>query len=207
MSLIRRWNAAVGTVADHLQVFTFLGLTFASVIGLVAWLLAAASGFLKPYAPISYFFASLIAFLLASAVFWLIASGIKKIAAASSSTGGNASDADKRSHSGPWAGVAKANLAVWRQIDPLTLEQAACLWAGVEPPPVPDKMLLGEAAARLVQLRQAAGSGQIGPVPVHWLNIKDPANPVQVPPNARVRRDHLKAYAQSIGERPGFLAD
>ena len=103
--------------------------------------------------------------------------------------------------------MAKANLAVWKQIDLLTLEQAACFWAGVEPPPVPDKILLGEAAARLVQLRQAAASGNLGGVRAQWLNLKDPANPVQVPPNTQVRRGHLKAFAKSIGERPGFLAD
>lgn len=207
MRFVKRWNAAVGVVADHLQVFTALGLTLAGVIGVVAWFLAAASGFLQPYAPISYFVASLVSFLLASAVFWLIASGIKKIAAASSPERDDRASTDKRVRSGPWAGVTKANLAVWRQIDPLTLEQAACLWAGVEPPPVPDRILLGEAAARLVQLRQAAARGELGGVRAQWLKLKDPTNPVQVPPNTEVRRGHLKVYADSIGERPGFLAD
>ncbi len=207
MPFVKRWNSAVGVVADHLQVFTFLGLTLAGVIGVAAWFSAAASGFLQPYAPISYFMVSLLSFLLASAVFWLIASGIKKIATASSPATIAPASSDKPAHSGPWAGVTKANLAVWRNIDPLTLEQAACLWAGVEPPPVPDKILLGEAAARLVQLRQAAASGHLGSVRPHWLNLKDPANPVQVPPNTQVGRGHLKAYAESIGEHPGFLAD
>lgn len=200
-----RWNKVIGILADHLQIVGFLGVTAAGVVAFFAWIAAAATERLKPYGPLSYFIISMVVFLSASLAFWLIASGLRALAQKPLAAG-KASGSGKDARMNPWAGHAKAKIAVWRHIDPLTLEQAACLWAGVEPPPAPGRMLTGEAAARLVQLRQATAAKQLGALRAEWISVSR-TPPINVPSDAQVSRARLKAYATRINDVPPFLAD
>ena len=94
---------------------------------------------------------------------------------------------------------------VWGMADPLTVQQAACLWAGIEPS---SSMLMrpqAETAAiapRLQMLTGAIASGELraDTTTNAFRYIGDHSESL-------VKRVDLMAFAESRGERPAFLFD
>ena len=91
--------------------------------------------------------------------------------------------------------------AAWIKVDPLTVKEAAHLWAGLDP----TSLVYGAEAARLApKLRMLCGAVKRGVLPVdHRKNSL--LGPLGYYEESEVSRSDLKAFASSIGERPAFL--
>ncbi|MDB5691138.1 MAG: hypothetical protein JWO81_201 [Alphaproteobacteria bacterium] len=108
---------------------------------------------------------------------------------------------------------------LWRGTDPLHLYQAACLWVETSPPNDPDDPLPHEASPWLHMLKKAIIDGKLplfdddnrikfrlmveGPKALREFS----GTPVKIPNDVEVSRADLKAFADSIGERPEFLLE
>jgi hypothetical protein len=95
---------------------------------------------------------------------------------------------------------------VWGMADPLTVEQAAWLWAGIDPSSsLLLKQLPAERAAiapRLQMLTGAIASGELR------ANTEiNPLHKIGDHSKSLVKRVDLMALAESRGERPAFLFD
>lgn len=92
---------------------------------------------------------------------------------------------------------------VWSVADPLTIEQAACLWADADPSEnsfLRSPQEKSQVAARMQMLSGAISKGV--------LKVDDSANALRVIGDHKsnlVLRETLEAFAVSIGERPAFL--
>ena len=97
---------------------------------------------------------------------------------------------------------------VWGLADPLTVEQAACLWAGLEPRSLSSTMFLvpeAEKVAIAPRLQLLAGAIASGELPADaGTNMSSTFGHHQT---SLVNRADLIALAESRGERPAFLFD
>ncbi|WP_332701610.1 hypothetical protein [Devosia sp.] len=99
--------------------------------------------------------------------------------------------------------AAPADLSAWGHADPLTLRQAAALWAKQDPAALATKPLRGTPAAWLQALVQAAETGGLSVTA-----NTDPGRPLIGSPidHAWARRSELARFAVARGEAPPFLA-
>ncbi len=87
----------------------------------------------------------------------------------------------------------KANLDEWRQVDPLEIWRAGCLWKGHKPHyPIP---FLDPAYPSFIRLMNAAKAGQ--------LVVENPNSTIDA--RSLVTRGELVQFARSKGEMPEFL--
>ena len=90
------------------------------------------------------------------------------------------------------------NYDAWKQIDPLTIHQAACLWAEIEPTghfsDAPE-----QARARLLMLTQAVQNNRLE-ADRNFEMASTPGHPSHV-----VCQKDLVAFAEEIDDRPRFL--
>ena len=97
------------------------------------------------------------------------------------------------------------DFATWALVDALTVEQAACLWAGAEPTESRfqrPKALEDQVAAIKQMLTAAIRSGV--------LKADTSANPLEMigdHSNSLLTREGLQVFAESKNQRPSFLFD
>jgi hypothetical protein len=90
--------------------------------------------------------------------------------------------------------------ATWVKVDPLTVKQAARLWAGLDPTAL---LYSGESARLAPRLQMLIGAIKRGVLPAdHTRNALAPSGYYE---QSEVSRSDLRAFAESIGERPAFL--
>lgn len=99
----------------------------------------------------------------------------------------------------------------WDHVDPLTLRDAACLWAEVDPNETPGKVLDGAAGGILRMLQQAAAKKRIQvaqpyrSIATIMESITITADPAMVHETCTVTRAELHNLADARGDRPRFL--
>lgn len=95
--------------------------------------------------------------------------------------------------------------AAWAAADPLTVEQAAQLWAGIDPASPLWTQTAEQRAAVTPRLQMLEGAIATGAVAADTkTNVFAPIGDHE---RSLVRRADLQAFAISRGERPGFLFD
>ncbi len=95
--------------------------------------------------------------------------------------------------------------AAWASADPLTVEQAAQLWAGVDPSSSFLTRTREQQAAVAPRLQMLEGAIATGALPADART--NAFAPIGDHKRSLVRREDLMSFAISRGERPGFLFD
>jgi hypothetical protein len=97
------------------------------------------------------------------------------------------------------------DLSLWAFADPITIEQAACLWIDVDPAKNPFSRPSDEAS-KVAAMVQALSGG----VAVGLLEADSSKNPLSTIGNysaSLVSREALRVFAERKGQRPAFLFD
>lgn len=97
------------------------------------------------------------------------------------------------------------DLSVWVIADPLTVEQAACLWAGVDPSS--NRYLRAQADQTRVEAYQQAIAGAIAGAELAADSSRNALARIGNYDSTLVNRAELKRFAEARGQRPAFLFD
>lgn len=97
----------------------------------------------------------------------------------------------------------------WDLVDPLSLRDAASLWAEVDPNETPGRVLDGAAGGMLRMLQLVATQKEIK-ITTPWPSIGVipegfPRDPATIPDASTVTRAELRKFAEARGDRPRFL--
>jgi hypothetical protein len=184
------------------------------VIGAVIAVIAAkATPVLQVYAPFSYVIGALAGAIIFILLLWAVLAisrwglGWPPVPVSKQVRLEKAAPEAQAAASGP-------DLSAWDKIDPLTLREAACLWAGFDPSGITTKQELGgEPAARRLLILQGVRDGHL--LPERGPNISDAvekdrpamlrAGTMSVADYEKFYRKNLKTFCEAIGEMPDFL--
>ena len=97
------------------------------------------------------------------------------------------------------------DLSRWVMVDTLTVEQAACLWAGIDPSKNPYTRTAAEASRFAPILQAMSASVQSGRLPADA--SANALSTIGRHESSLVTRDDLLIFASAKGERPAFLFD
>ena len=97
------------------------------------------------------------------------------------------------------------DLSRWMMVDTLTVEQAACLWAGIDPSKNRYAMTAAEASRFAPILQAISASVQSGRLPADA--SANSLSMIGGHESSLVTRDDLMIFASAKGERPAFLFD
>ena len=97
------------------------------------------------------------------------------------------------------------NLAIWAFADVLTVEEAACLWVGIDPAANPYRISPDEVT-RIAAIEQAL-SGAIAANSLAANSSRNPLASIGDHSKSSVIRRALQVFAESKGKRPQFLFD
>ena len=97
------------------------------------------------------------------------------------------------------------DLSRWMMVDTLTVEQAACLWAGIDPSKNRYARTAAEASRFAPILQAISASVQSGRLPADA--SANALSMIGGHESSLVTRDDLMIFASAKGERPAFLFD
>jgi len=97
------------------------------------------------------------------------------------------------------------DLSIWVFADPITIEQAACLWVGVDPAKNPFSRPQDEASKVAAMVQTLSGGVAVGLLEVD--SSKNPLSNIGNYSASLVSREALRAFAERKGQRPPFLFD
>ena len=101
--------------------------------------------------------------------------------------------------------LGEPDLSRWVMVDTLTVEQAACLWAGIDPSKNHYARTAAEASRFAPILQAISASVQSGRLPADA--SANALSMIGGHESSLVTRDDLMIFASAKGERPAFLFD